>query len=88
MNSDLYPSMGLCCQSTDGDICIIDSHGRSRLQRSAMGLKNYLHSTITTERVSELALMHIHKDTELDAEHIIHQLSRQKNRHLALLFSL
>ena len=50
-------------------------------------LKNYLRSTMTTERMSGLALMHVHKDTELDAERIIHQFSRQKNRRLALLFS-
>ena len=51
-------------------------------------LKNYQRSTMTTERISGLILMHVHKDTELDAEPIIHQLSRQKNRRLALLFSL
>ena len=28
-------------------------------------LKNYLHSTMTTERMSGLALMHVHKDTWL-----------------------
>ena len=31
-------------------------------------------------------LLHVNEDTELDAERIIHQFSRQKNRHLALLF--
>ena len=48
---------------------------------------NYLHSTMTTERMSRLALMHIHKDIivsaptcMLDAERIIHQFSRQKTR--------
>ena len=41
---------------------------------------------MTTERISGLALMHVHKDTELDAEHIIHRLADQKNTHLALLF--
>ena len=49
-------------------------------------LKNYLRSTMTTERMSGLALLHVHKDTELDAEPIIYQFSRQKNRRLALLF--
>ena len=39
---------------------------------------------MTNERMSGLALMHVHK---LDAERIIHQFSRQKNRRLALLFS-
>ena len=39
-------------------------------------LKNYQRSTMTTECMSGLALMHVHKDTELDAERIIHQFSR------------
>ena len=33
---------------------------------------------MTTERMSGLALMHGHKDTELDAERIIHQFNHQK----------
>ena len=30
INPDLYPSMGLCCH---GDLCVVDSHGISHLQR-------------------------------------------------------
>ena len=33
--------------------------------------------------MSRLALMHVHEDTELDAERIIHQFSCQKNRRRA-----
>ena len=32
----------------------------------------------TTERMSGLILMHVHKDTELDVECIIHQVTHQK----------
>ena len=46
-------------------------------------LKNYPPSTMITERMLGLALMHVHKDTELDAERIIHQFSRQNTRRLA-----
>ena len=67
---------------TDGDVCI-DSHSRTVCQRNAAS--HYLGSTMTTESISGLVLMHVHKDTELDAERIIHQFGRQ-NRHLALLF--
>ena len=70
---------------TDEDVCI-DSHGRALFQNNARRLKNYLRST-TTERMSGLALMHVHKDTELDAERIIHQFSHHKNRRISLLFS-
>ena len=48
-------------------------------------LKNYLRSTMTTERMSGLAVMHVHKDTELDVECIIHKFTHHKNRRLALL---
>ena len=50
-------------------------------------LENYLCSTITTERMSGLALMHVHKDIEMDAEHIMHQFSHKKDRRMTLLFS-
>jgi len=50
-------------------------HCRALFQRN--DLKNCLHSTTTTKRMSRLALMHIHKDTELDAERIIHQKNRR-----------
>ena len=49
-------------------------------------LQNYLCSTMATEHMSRMVLMHVHKDTELDAERITHQFSRQKNRRLAILF--
>ena len=45
-------------------------------------LENYLCSTITTERMSGLALIHVYKDIEMDVERIIHQFSHKK----ALLF--
>ena len=49
-------------------------------------LENYLCSTITTERMSGLALMHVHKDIDMDAERIIHQFSHKKDRRIALLY--
>ena len=42
-----------------------------------------LRSTMTTEHISGLAFLHVHKDTELEAERIIYQFSRQKTRRLA-----
>ena len=55
----------------------------NRPYSAMLHLKNYLRSTKTTERMSGLALMLVHKDTELDAERIIHQFTHQKNRRLA-----
>ena len=48
----------------------------NRPYSAMLHLKNYQRSTMTTERMLGLALMHVHKDTELDAERIIHQFSR------------
>ena len=41
---------------------------------------------MTTERLSGLALMHVHKNKPLDAARIVQQFSQQKNRRLALVF--
>ena len=41
---------------------------------------------MATERMWGMALMQVHKETELDAERIIHQFSLQNHRRLALLF--
>ena len=50
INPDLFPNMYTAERSF------------SAMKR----LKNCLYSTTTTERMSGLALMHVHKDTELD----------------------
>ena len=84
INPDLYPNM-----YTAVVILMVMSVSTAMAERSfgtMRRLKNYLRSITTTERMSGLALMHIQKDTVLDAECIIHQSSRQKKRRLALLF--
>ena len=72
INPDLYPNM-----YTAAIVLMVMSVSTAMANRpySAMlHLKNYLRSTMTTERMSGLVLMHVHKDTELDAEHIIHRV--------------
>ena len=64
-------------------VLVVMSVSANRPYSAMLHLKNYLRSTKTTERMLGLALMHVHKDTELDAERIIHQFSRQKSRRLA-----
>ena len=84
INPGLYPNM-----YTAVVILLVMSVSTATAERSFSAmphLKNYLRSTMTTERMSGLALMHVHKDTVLEAECIIHQFTRQKNRRLALLF--
>ena len=58
-----------CSRHTDGDVCF-DSHAR-RSFRTMWPLKNCLHSKMTTEGISVIALMQVQKETELDFECII-----------------
>ena len=84
INPDMCPNM-----STAVAILLVMSVSSVSAEQpfSAMRrLKNYLRSTMTNERLSGLALMHVHKNKQLNVERIIHQFSRQKNRRLALIF--
>ena len=75
INPDLYPNM-----YTAVVILMVKYFSTATAERSfstMRHLKNYLRSTTTTERMSGLALMHVHKDTGLDAERIIHQKNRR-----------
>ena len=77
INPDLYPNM-----YTAIVLLLVMSVSTATTERSFSAmrrLKNYLRSTMTTERMSGLAMLHFHKDTVLDAECIIHQFSHQKN---------
>ena len=67
---------------------VLSTATADRPYSAIMSLKNYLRATMTTERMPGLALMHVHKDIELDAECIMHQFSHQKSRRIALLFSI
>ena len=84
INPDLYPNM-----YTAVVMLVVMSESTTTTERfvSAMRRLNiYLGSTMTTESISGLVLMHYGKDTELDEERIINQFSRQKNRRLFILF--
>ena len=50
-------------------------------------LKNYLSLTTTTERLSGLSLMYVHKDKPLDAAIIVQPFSQEKNRRLTFRVS-
>ena len=76
INPDLYPSMYTAVIVLM--VMSVSTATANRPYSAMLHLNNYLRSTMTTERMSGLALMHVHNDTELDAERIIHQFSRQK----------
>ncbi|XP_033739147.1 52 kDa repressor of the inhibitor of the protein kinase-like [Pecten maximus] len=49
-------------------------------------VKTYLRSTMTTDRLSSLALMHAYKHTEIDVQQVINVFADRKSRRLAFLF--
>ena len=84
INPDLYPNLYAAVV-----ILMVMPVSTATAERSFSAmrrLKNYLRSTMTTERLSGLALMHVHKNKPLDAARIVQQFSQQKNRRLALVF--
>lgn len=56
-------------------------HSFSAMRR----IKTYLRSTMGEERFSSLALLHVHRDKNIDVESIVHTFTRQKPRRLALI---
>ena len=51
-------------------------------------LKSPLRSTMTDERLSSLAILHIHKHKNLDIDRLVTELARLKGRRLALCCDL
>ncbi|KAK3093027.1 hypothetical protein FSP39_010187 [Pinctada imbricata] len=51
-------------------------------------LKTYLRATMTTERLSGLALLHAHKDMNIDRDAVIQRFAEGKSRRLLLLFQV
>ena len=49
-------------------------------------VKTYLRSTVKTERLAALALMHACKDIPIDVEAVIREFCAKKNRRLAFEF--
>ena len=84
INPDLYPNMYTAVMVLM--VMSVSTATADRPYSAMLRLKNYLCSTITSERMSGLGLMHVHKDIEMDAECIIHQFSHKKDRRIALLF--
>ena len=74
INPDLYPNMYTVVIVLM--VMSVSTATANRPYSAMLHLKNYQRSTVITERMSGLALMHVHKDTELDAERFIHQFSR------------
>jgi len=51
-------------------------------------LKNYMRSTMLTERMSGLALLHAYRHMEIDIDIIINKFAASKGRKLDLLWNV
>ena len=65
INPDLYPGMYTALIVLM--VMSVSTATPGRPYSAMRRLKNYLCSTITTERMAGLALMNVHKDIEMDA---------------------
>lgn len=79
-NKDLYP----CIYTILGVLLTMPPTSAS-CERSFSGMKrikNYLRSTMRSDRLSSLALIHIHKDMDIDIERVINVFASVKCRKL------
>ena len=83
-NSELYPNISKCLHVLLS--MPVSTATAERSFSSMRRLKTYLRATMTTERLSGLGLMNIHRDREVSAKHVVDIFARRKDRRLALLF--
>ena len=85
-NADLYPYVCTCLHIL---LSMPVSTATAERSFSAMRrLKTYLRSTMSTERMSGLGLLHIHREREINTERVVDKFARRKERRLALLFKV
>ena len=85
-SADLYPNVCTCLHIL---LSMPVSTATAERSFSAMRrLKTYLRSTMSTERMSGLGLLHIHREREINAERVVDKFARRKERRLALLFKV
>ena len=83
-NAELYPSVykALVILATMPVSTATAERSFSIMRR----LKNYLRSTMTTERLSGLALLHCYRTRQINVERVIDIFAGKKKRKLAILF--
>jgi len=80
-NKDLYPSIYAILSIL---VTIPSSSATAERSFSAMKrIKNYLRSTMGDDRLSSLALLHVHSEIEIDVELVIELFASLRNRKLA-----
>lgn len=81
---DLYPNVARCFHLLLA--MPVSTASAERSFSSMRRLKTYLRSTMTTNRLSGLGLLHIHRDRELSAATVVDRFAERKQRRLALIF--
>ena len=80
-NKDLYPSTYIIILIL---VTMPSSLATAERSFSVMKrIKNYLRSTMGNDRLSSLALLHVHLEIEIDVERVIELFASLKNRKLA-----
>lgn len=85
-NAELYPNVCTCLHVLLS--MPVSTATAERSFSSMRRLKTYLRSTMTTERMSGLGLLHIHREREINTERVVDTFARRKERRLALLFKV
>ncbi|PIK36824.1 putative 52 kDa repressor of the inhibitor of the protein kinase-like [Apostichopus japonicus] len=84
-NSDLYPNISVALTVL---LTMPISSATAERSFSAMRrIKNYMRSTMNEERLSGLALMHIHRDFAIDVDAVLKKFASDGNRRIAYAFS-
>ncbi|MCG7879675.1 MAG: hAT family dimerization domain-containing protein [Candidatus Thiodiazotropha endolucinida] len=84
INQQLYPNVYTCLVVL---ITMLVATATAERSFSVMRrVKTYLRSTMTTERLSSLALLHAYKDVDIDVQQVINEFADRKDRRLAFLF--
>ena len=83
-NKDLYPSIYAILSIL---VTMPSSSATAERLFSAMKrIQNYLRSTMGDDRLSSLALLHVHREIEIDVERVIELFASLKNRKLAFFW--
>ena len=76
-NKDLYP----CLFAIFGVLLTMPPTSAS-CERSFSGIKNFLRTTMRSDRLSSLAMLHSHKSMDIDVDRVINVFGSQKCRKL------
>ncbi len=81
---DLFPNVARCFHLLLA--MPVSTASAERSLSTMRRLKTYLRSTMTTERMSGLGLMNVHRDRELNAARVVDLFAQKRKRRLTFIF--